>query len=313
VILVAGLTPAWQQIFLFDQFQIGEVNRAAQTWQCASGKNLNVAFALNRLVNNNDDEVKVISTAGGGSGLLVKGDFQNEEIRTVWVETKSQTRTCTTILDQSTNVTSELVENSPPLTQDELEGYLACFKTEVKKTSVLVLTGSLPENTPIDYYSRMLKWNSAKAVLDIRGEELKLAMEHRPFLIKPNREELEKTTGEKINSTDQLIQSMKKMNLQGAKWVLISNGSKESWLTSLDETYSFTPPKVQVVNPIGCGDCLTAGIAWGLHQNEENVPKAVQLGMAAAALNLEQILPARVQRNEVISLAEKIVFKEFPV
>ena len=60
MILVTGLTPAWQQIYLFDSFQTGEVNRAQQAWQCASGKNLNVGYALKQLSGNQSDSVKVL-------------------------------------------------------------------------------------------------------------------------------------------------------------------------------------------------------------------------------------------------------------
>jgi len=41
VILVAGLTPAWQQILRFDDFRPGEVNRASEVQWCCSGKVLN--------------------------------------------------------------------------------------------------------------------------------------------------------------------------------------------------------------------------------------------------------------------------------
>ena len=38
MILSAGLTPAWQQILVFDQMHWGEVNRASEVAWCGSGK-----------------------------------------------------------------------------------------------------------------------------------------------------------------------------------------------------------------------------------------------------------------------------------
>ena len=49
MILAAGLTPAWQQILSFDQFTLGEVNRARRSVWCGSGKVLNVGCALRQL------------------------------------------------------------------------------------------------------------------------------------------------------------------------------------------------------------------------------------------------------------------------
>ena len=49
MILSAGLTPAWQQILVFDSFRYGEVNRAAQVVWCSSGKVFNAGIAAHLL------------------------------------------------------------------------------------------------------------------------------------------------------------------------------------------------------------------------------------------------------------------------
>ena len=49
VILSAGLTPAWQQILVFDAFHPGEVNRAVEAHWCSSGKVLNAGIAAQHL------------------------------------------------------------------------------------------------------------------------------------------------------------------------------------------------------------------------------------------------------------------------
>lgn len=49
MILSAGLTPAWQQIVVFDNFRYGEVNRASEVWWCASGKVFNAGIAAHHL------------------------------------------------------------------------------------------------------------------------------------------------------------------------------------------------------------------------------------------------------------------------
>ena len=47
--LSAGLTPAWQQILVFDRLSPGEVNRAREAVWCGSGKVLNVGLAVHHL------------------------------------------------------------------------------------------------------------------------------------------------------------------------------------------------------------------------------------------------------------------------
>ena len=48
-ILSAGLTPAWQQIMVFDRLRPGEVNRAREAVWCGSGKVLNAGLAAHHL------------------------------------------------------------------------------------------------------------------------------------------------------------------------------------------------------------------------------------------------------------------------
>jgi sugar/nucleoside kinase (ribokinase family) len=73
-----------------------------------------------------------------------------------------------------------------------------------------------------------------------------------------------------------------------------------------DAAWELTPPHVTpVVNPIGSGDCLAAGLAWGLARGE-SLLGAVCLGIAAAAENVRHLLPSRLARQSVDALLEQI-------
>ena len=49
------------------------------------------------------------------------------------------------------------------------------------------------------------------------------------------------------------------------QWVVVSQGKHAVWASSISNCYRLQPPTLAaVINPIGCGDCLAAGIAWGL-------------------------------------------------
>jgi fructose-1-phosphate kinase PfkB-like protein len=85
---------------------------------------------------------------------------------------------------------------------------------------------------------------------------------------------------------------MREVNQRGATWVLVTDGPNSLYLTSASECFRFTPLPTAVVNPIGCGDCLAAGIACAL-QRSMSVVDAVRFGMAAAADNARQLLPSR--------------------
>lgn len=304
-IVTAGLSPAWQQILVFDEIVAGEVNRAAQSVWCASGKTLNVARAGRAL----GADMQAVCPLGGWAGEAIRREFAADNIPARWVATSSCTRVCTTLIERSTGRATELVENAPAITAEELEAFEAEYAKSARSADLAVLTGSLPDITghgkPVELYRRLMR-DTPRAVLDVRGPELQAALTEHPLLIKPNREELGFTVGRKLADEAAILGAMKELNAAGAEWVLISAGHRDLLLTSRSTTWRLTPPPTPVVNPIGCGDCLAAGIAVAVDEGAEMVD-ALRFGVGAAAENLTQLLPARLDRNRVAEFASRVV------
>jgi 1-phosphofructokinase family hexose kinase len=301
MILAAGLTPAWQQIVEFDRFAVGQVNRARSVYWCASGKVLNIGIALHHL----GAPARTMSVLGGPHGEAIRAEFAHESIDAAWIATQVATRVCTTILNGATGQTTELVENSAPLEPAVLDRFVAAFREHAAAAKVLVLSGSLPEGTPPEYYRRLLEATSAPAILDIRGPELLHALECRPLVAKPNRDELQRTVGRELTDDAALLGAMRELNSRGAEWVVVTGGSAPVWMTSRERTLQLRPPSANVVNPIACGDCLAAGIAWGVMHGWAML-KSVRYGMGAAADNLQQLLPSRLDPARVAEFARQV-------
>ncbi len=325
MILVAGLTPAWQQIAVLDRLRTGEVNRAREVHWCASGKVLNVGLALTQL----GAASRTVSLVGSGpAGAAMRQDMAQLGVPVRWVEAAQPQRVCTTLLDRELGITTEIVENFPAATPQELQAFADTFAEEVRgwvlgfselagrdsrlqsqfasrqfrKTEhptpdvsdveIVVLTGSLPVETPRDFYSMLLDSTNAKAILDFRGPELLAALPYRPFIVKPNREELAHTIGRSLTDDADVWQAMAELQELGAEWVVVTNGPDAVFVSHGNDRWQFMPPHVEVINPIGCGDCFTAGLVWALQQGR-NPLDAIEIGIAAAAQNATQLLPAR--------------------
>jgi tagatose 6-phosphate kinase len=292
VILAAGLTPAWQQILRLDQFRPGEVNRARETVWCASGKVINVGLALAGL----GAPVKTLAPLGGWSGAAIEQEFAQAKLEAEWIPSATPTRVCTTLLDAATGVTTELVQNAGPLTYKELAASTARYRETVRSAEMVVLSGSLPQGTPPSYFRDWLRATPCPAVLDIRGPELLACLELKARVVKPNREELAATLGKSLPDRPALLEAMREILQRGAQAIVVTQGKAPVLVAQGSDLWEFSPPPVaDIVNPIGCGDCLAAGLAWGLAQGRSLVD-AVQIGMAAAAENLSQLLPARIGR-----------------
>ncbi len=302
MIIAAGLTPAWQQIVRFDGFRPGEVNRAIDVHWCASGKVLNVALALAHL----GAPCETLTLLGGPPQAQIEREFASLGIPRHWVPAHWSTRTCTTILDMQTGLATELVENAGPVTEAELQEFAAVYARRVAQAQFAILAGSLPRGAPENFFRELLEHTPCRAILDIRGAELIAALKCRPFLVKPNREELASTVGQELSTDARLHDAMRQLNAEGAKWVVVSDGTRPVWISTQDLLYRITPPEAKVVNPIGSGDCLAAGIAWGLTTGESAL-EAIGLGVAAAVENVAQLLPARIDSHAVRARAKSLL------
>ena len=301
MILVAGLSPAWQQIMRFDALRLGEVNRATEVHWCASGKVINVALALGRL----GATVEMLSTIGGAPGEAIRSEVTAAGVTGHWVATAAPTRVCTTLLNGSPRRVTELVENTAAATPEELADFLHLYERRVHQAQLVVLTGSLPADAPVTYYRELLRRTACPAILDFRGPELCAALEMNPLLIKPNREELARTVGRELTNEHDLLAAVDELHDRGAQWVAITDGSRPMLVSGPGERFRLVPPGMEVVNPIASGDCLAAGTAWGITAGI-GMRGALQLGVAAAAENVAQLLPARLDPRAVRRRAAKV-------
>lgn len=306
-ILTAGLSPAWQQIVLLDRLHTGEVNRAREVHWCASGKALNVAQALYWLGGSGDRSFATSSVClvGGSIGEAICRQFARDGIPARWVKSATPTRVCTTILDRETGTTTEIVQNAGPIAADELDEFRRAVVEEAAGAEVVVLAGSLPEGAPVSLYRELMAATKGRTVLDCQGDLLLASLEARPFVVKPNREELGRTLGRNVDTDADLHAAMRELNERGAEWVVVTQGARAVWIRSQAQLVSIEPPRVPVVNPIGSGDCLAAGIAFGLASGY-HVPEAVVYGIAAAADNVGRLLPARLDWTAVEDLRQRL-------
>jgi 1-phosphofructokinase family hexose kinase len=306
MILVAGLSPAWQRIMQFDRFEPGGVNRARDVQCCASGKVINVALALRHL----GAKCEAVTVLGGTPGKEIEAEFAELNLPLSVVGLPLPTRVCTTILDAATGETTELVENAGPITSVIVDQFRDAFFERAANADWIIGTGSLAPGTPKTIFRELIAERGERAILDIRGPELLAALECKPLLVKPNRHELEQTLGRALESDNELLQAMQELRKRGAQWVVITDGTGSLRIAGPDGFWQATPVQVKTVNPIGCGDCFTAGVATRL-ESGDSMLEAIRYGVAAAADNAAQLLPGRLDLGRVAKLAKQVRIEEF--
>ena len=205
MILSAGLSPAWQQILVFDQVCWGEVNRAREVAWCGSGKVLNAGMAVHRL----GGPSLTLAPLGGSPLVEIDREFADLGVPRRWIETRAATRVCTTILDHSTGRITELVENGRSLDEGELAAFRAAYAEEAARAEVVVLIGSLPGGALPALYRELVACTRCPMVLDFRGDGLLSVLDLKPYVVKPNREELGQTFGRTLADDAAVLAAMR--------------------------------------------------------------------------------------------------------
>jgi fructose-1-phosphate kinase PfkB-like protein len=221
------------------------------------------------------------------------------------VETARPTRVCTTVLDTSRHTATELVPEAGPLTGEELDAIRAAYIEEARTAALVVLIGSLPPGTPAGLYRDLLGQTPGRLILDARGPELLQALAGKPFLVKPNRAETSRTLGRELEDDQALFHAMRELNEAGAEWVVVTDGPNPVYASTRGQLYRLEPPHREVVNPIGCGDCLAAGVARALFTGQAPL-EAIRFGVAVAAAKAGQLLPGLLEPSGLDTTARSV-------
>lgn len=144
---------------------------------------------------------------------------------------------------------------------------------------------------PKTTYSKLIKiasTNNAKVLLDTSGDNLyeSLLAKDKPYLIKPNTEELAGLLEQEIDSKDhQAIKAALENELfSGIPLIVVSLGADGALVKYQNTYYSVKVPTIQAVNPVGSGDSTIAGLAYAIDQ-KESIENIIKTGMACGVLN----------------------------
>jgi len=151
-----------------------------------------------------------------------------------------------------------------------------------------------------------------KVVLDCSGEALEAVLtgDDKPFVIKPNTEELSQLVGREVSDdVDELKEILQGDLFAGIDWVVVSLGSKGAFAKHGDHYYRVTIPKIDVINPVGSGDSTVAGIASAIIHNlsdKDFLRHANALGM----LNAQEKMTGHVNMTNYENLFNQIQVEE---
>ncbi|ONI39026.1 1-phosphofructokinase [Candidatus Epulonipiscium fishelsonii] len=256
MIYTITLNPSLDYIMKLDNFVSAGVTRSTEEKIFIGGKGINVSTILREL----GVKSKALGFISGFTGEYIVNVLNKKNIDTDFINVENGfTRINVKI---KSNVESEINGAGPLVASEYVDGLISKL-TQLTSKDVLVIAGSIPQSIPNNIYKQILSIVSqanVKVVLDTTKLLLIEALEHKPFLIKPNKHELEEIFDIKIESLEDVIFYAKKLQSMGAINVIISLGGEGAILVcQTGHVYKTNVPKGVVKNSVGAGDSMVAG------------------------------------------------------
>lgn len=251
----------------------------------AGGGGINVSKAILKLGGSST----CVFTSGGSAGEMLEELIQKEKLEKIAIKTKNWTRENFIAFDNETKSQYRFGFPGNTFSEEEKDKILQTIKE--LKTDYLVISGSLNEGLPTDFYQKIAeiaKSSGAKVIVDTSGEALLKILETGVYLIKPNIGELTKLIGVERLELNEVEKAAKNLIEKGsAEIVVVSLGADGAILVSKDETHLVKAPKVEKKSTVGAGDSMVGGMVWALSQNK-TLKEVIQLGVCcgtAATMN----------------------------
>lgn len=284
-VVTITLNPALDLTGSLDSLNVGRVSLVNQSSLHAAGKGVNVAQVLTDL----GADVTVTGFLGRDNQKMFCQLFDKTNVNDQFIRVDGATRINVKLVERNgavSDINFPGVEVSP----QDLESFEKRLFKLAKDHEYFVLAGSLPKGVSTELCrSWMEKLNQLgkKVIFDSRRQALSEGLKGRPWLIKPNDEELTYLVNRPLTSLAMVQQAALEVAAD-IENVVISLGSEGVMWHSNGEWAKASPPKMEVVSTVGAGDTLVAGLCWGSMQGMDK-NKTLSFATALSALAVEQV------------------------
>lgn len=279
MIYTVTFNPSLDYVIGLDTLSSGHINRTTYEHIYPGGKGINVSVILSNL----GCENKALGFVAGFTGEELERRMQAFGCQTEFIHVnEGLTRINVKI---HANEETEINGQGSIITTQAMQNLYEIIE-KMEDDDIFVLAGSIPKSMPENSYELLIeriKDKKIRLVVDTTKDMLLSVLRYHPFLIKPNKEELEEISKRKLLSDEEVITAAKELQEMGARNVLVSMAGDGALL--LDENgiiYRRNAVQGTVKNSVGAGDSMVAGFLAGYMKNGD-YNEALKLGMAAGS------------------------------
>lgn len=276
MIYTVTLNPSIDYMLFLDSLKTGITNRTQGEEYYIGGKGINVSCVLAEL----GAKSTALGFVAGFTGDAIEKGLKSPKITTDFVSLKDGISRIN--IKIKAELETEINCQGPPVDKASL---LALYDKidNVRDGDTIVLAGSVPKTLPDDIYEKILEricGKDVKIVVDATKKLLANSLKFKPFLIKPNLQELCELFETEIKTEQCVLEYAKELQKKGAKNVLVSLGKDGAlFLDENGKVYKTSTVEGKPINTVGSGDSMVAGFIAG-YLNTQDYAYALRLGTA---------------------------------
>jgi 1-phosphofructokinase len=284
MVITVTLNPAIDKTIYVDDLVLNGVNRVSKSRTDIGGKGINVSKVLKNL------GIDSICTGFLGEKNYFLKELHKNGIETSFIYIDDDIRINTKIIDNVRNLYTDINENGPNISSDDLGRFIDHFSSICHKDDLIVLSGGASSSIPTDIYAVLIKIAKVKGaytILDAEGELLTEGIKAKPNIIKPNEFEFKKIIRLGGGNRDDMISAAHDFVDYGIDIVMISLGENGAIYVSDKDVFIAKTSSVKVNSTVGAGDAMVAAIVYSILNNfsaENMVRFAVACGTASVSL-----------------------------
>lgn len=304
------LNPAYDLVGYCPEIERGEVNLVQTAGLHAAGKGINVAKVLT--------DLGIDVTVGGFLGKENQDGFQ-QVFREMGITNRFQlvngrTRINVKLTEQE-GVVSDFNFSGFNITPEEWEHFVNDSLSWAGQFDMVAVCGSLPAGiTPEAFTDWMIRLRSQCPciIFDSSREALVAGLKASPWLVKPNRRELEIWAKRQLPTLSDVVEAAQALRAQGIAHVVISLGAEGALWVNASGAWVAKPPACDVVSTVGAGDSMVGGLIYGLLMRESS-EHTLRLATAVAALAVSQSNVGVTDRPQLAAMMARVSLKPFSV
>lgn len=256
-IIALTLNPAIDVHCTAAVFRAEHENKAVITATHAGGKGVNIVRALAAA----GIEAPTVVVAGRENAPAFFAQLAAEGVRVLPLTVEGKIRENITIHPETGRET-RLSFAGPTVSDEVLVAVRAALGDAVNKDLILTVTGSHPQGLTMpamQAFLAALRDAGVRMVIDSGAFGAEDLIEAKPFLIKPNEEEIAAYLGKDEATTEDVLRFAREMHRNGIENVMVSLGGRGAYLVCGEGAFFAAAPRIEVVSTIGAGDSSIAG------------------------------------------------------